>query len=131
MNQPHKNTIVDDHRNMLQVSKNISAFQEQNMKSWSFIFLDGVDKVKVNWNFIKKNKNLDFYAGKVGYDIKFKKDFDPHLNPERTQIGVDRLIASTKFLFWSETNVKIKINGKVWKTIDLQQEEVETSAPKK
>lgn len=130
MSQPKENTVVDDHRNMLQVSKNISDFQEQNLKSWGFIFFNDVDSVSVKWNFFRKNKTKDFFAGKVDFDVKFTKGVNPSLTPELTQIGIDRLIASTKFLFWSETVVKIKLNGKSWKISELQ-EEAETSAQKK
>jgi len=130
MSQPNQNTIVDDHRNMLQISKKISVFQEQNLKSWAFIFFNDVQKVKVDWNFIRKNKTKDFYAGKVTFDIQFSKGINPQLTPEQTQTGIDQLIASTKFLFWSETQVKVKVNGKVWK-IKESLEVAETSAPKK
>ena len=130
MSQPKENSIVDDHRNMLQVSKNISEFQEQNLKSWGFIFFNDVDSVEVKWNFFRKNKTNDFYAGKVGFNVKFKRGVNPSLTPELTQIGIDRLIASTKFLFWSETKVIVKLDGKSWELSKLQ-EEVETSAQKK
>lgn len=112
MNQPHKRTIVDDHRNMLQVSKKVSIFQEQNLKSWAFIFFDGVERVSVNWNFIKNNENKDFYAGEIAFDIKFKKGVD--IDPIKAKVGMDSLIASTKFLFWNESNVTIKKSGKEW-----------------
>lgn len=112
MSQP-ENNVVDDHRNMLALSKNISGFQEQNLKSWAFIFFDNVDKVEVKWNFFKNNKSKDFYAGKVVFDIKFKKGIEIDL--EKAQVGLDRLEASTKFLFWSETKVTIKKSGKIWK----------------
>lgn len=124
-----KQTMVDDHRNMLMLSKNISDFQENNLKSWAFIFLNNVDTVKVSWNFIRKNKASDFYAGKVDFDIKLKsKDIAPE-DVDKTQIGVDQLIASTKFLFWSETQVKIKINGKTW-TSQLQKDQEILPQPK-
>ena len=110
-----KQTIVDDHRNMLMLTKNISDFQENNLKTWAFIFFTGVDKVQVSWDFIRRNKNNDFYPGKVTFDIKFKKEAEANLTPEATQTGVDQLVASTKFLFWSETKVNVKINGKKWK----------------
>ncbi len=127
MDKP-ENNIVDDHRNMLQVSKNISAFQEQNLKSWAFIFFDDVDKVEVKWNFYKNNKSRDFYAGKVTFDVKFSKGVK--MDPEKAQIGMDRLIASTKFLFWKETKVTIKKSGKVWK-INQQLESTKISVQPK
>ena len=113
MNQ-HETTIVDDHRNMLQVSKKISVFQEQNIKSWAFIFFDDVEKVSVDWNFIKNNKNKDFFAGKVVFNIKFKRG--TKFDPIKAQTGIDSLVASTKFLFWKDTNVIIKKSGKKWIT---------------
>ena len=60
MSQPNQNTIVDDHRNMLQISKKISVFQEQNLKSWAFIFFNDVQKVKVDWNLLEKTKQKTF-----------------------------------------------------------------------
>lgn len=98
--------IVDDHKNMLALTKNISSFQEENLKKWPFIFFDGVESLKVSWDFFKNNKSRDFYAGVVNFDITLKT------NEQVNQTAVDQLVASTKFLFWSETKVKIKINGK-------------------
>lgn len=118
-------TVVDDHRNMLMVSKNISEFQEQNLKSWAFIFFDNVKEVNVSWNFIKNNKNKDFYPGRVDFDIKFEKG--TKFDPDKAQEGIDRLVACTKFLFWSETKVNIKKSGRKWTINKSQKEENQTS----
>lgn len=120
MNQPNQQSVVDDHRNMLQISKNVSKFQEDNMKSWVFIFFENVEKVEVSWNFFRKNKSQDLYAGKVTYDIYFQKGFEVDLDKARR--GLDILEACTKFLFWKETLVTIKKNGKKW-NINLPKEE--------
>lgn len=111
--EQHKNTIVDDHRNMLQVSKNISKFQEENLKSWAFIFLDDVEQVKISWNFFRRNKAKDFFPGKISYDIRFKKDSEVDL--EKMNLGIDQIVACVKFMFWRETKVDMKIDGKKWK----------------
>jgi len=122
----HSQSIVDDHRNMLQVSKNISKFQEDNLKSWAFIFFENVDKVSVSWDFFKKNKSRDFYAGTVTYDIKFKKN--TKIDDEKAIKAINTIEACTKFLFWNDTKIVIKNNGKVWK-INLPSQE-QTLAPK-
>ena len=112
----NKQNIVDDHRNMLMLSKNISEFQENNLKTWSFIFLEGVDTVKVSWNFIDNNENKDFFPGEVTFDVTFKEGAGPETDFENIQTGFEKLVAATKFLFWSETEVIIKQNGTKWTT---------------
>lgn len=104
--------IIDDHRNMLMVSKKISNFQETNLKSWAFVFFENVEKSEVSWNFIKDNEDEEFYAGKVVFNIVFQKG--TKVDSKIAQTGIDRLIASTKLLFWKETEVEVKRNGKKW-----------------
>lgn len=130
MSQLKDQHIVDDHRNMLMVSKKISKFQEANLQSWAFLFFDKLDKLEVNWNFIRKNKNRDFYPGKITFDLKFPKDHN--IDDETAQLAIDRLTACTKFLFWSETEVIVKKSGKKW-TIEknnLQNQSSTTSQKK-
>lgn len=95
--------IVNDHRNMLMVSKNISKFQENNLKSWSFICFDSVDKAEVEWDFIKNNPSKDFYPGKVVFNIHLKEKND------NQQERIDKIVACTKFLFWKETEVVVNL----------------------
>jgi hypothetical protein len=104
-----KNNIVDDHRNMLMISKNLSDFQIKNLQSWSFLFFEGIDSVEISYNFLD-NKG-DFNAGKITFDIQTKKE----INKEEKEKGKEFLTASTKFMFWSDTKVIIKKNGKLWK----------------
>lgn len=118
VNKKDTQTIVDDHRNMLMVSKKISKFQEENLKSWAFLFFPGLSKLEVNWNFLKKVTNDEgeddevFYPGKVDFDLKFPKGYK--IPDEQVEEGIDRLIACTKFLFWGETQVNVKKSGKIW-----------------
>ena len=109
-----ENTVVDDHRNMLMVSKKVSVFQEQNLKSWAFLFFEGLKEVEVSWDFIRKNKAQDFFPGKISYNLKFDKGTE--ISDEVATVGLERLEACVKFLFWSETKVNIKKNGKKWTT---------------
>ena len=105
MEKPHPN-VVDSHRNMLMISKNLSDFQLENMKRWAFIFLTNVNKVSIDWSFIKDD---EFHPGEVSYDIEMGEDQD-------LDTGLMYLTASTKVMFWTDTEVKIKVNGKEWKT---------------
>ena len=118
--------IVDSHRNMLMVSKNLSEFQIQNMKQWPFVFLNDVSSVKVNWNFIKKNEEDkdEFYPGEVEYEIEMGED--PNL-----EMGLTHLELSTKLMFWSDTTVKLKVNGKLWKPLMKSSNTKKTSQKKK
>jgi len=129
MSQPNQPTVVDDHRNMLMVSKKISKFQEQNLKSWAFLFFENLNEAEVSWSFIKNNANQDFYPGKVEFNLKFKRG--SKLDPEKCQEGMDRLIACTKFLFWSETDVKVKKSGRKWTINKSPKEATQTSQKKK
>jgi len=105
-------TIVDDHRNMLMLTKKVSDFQENNLKSWAFVFFDNVDSVNVSWNFLKNNSNEEFFPGDVEFNIIFNNNTLENLDKE--QKGLNMLIAATKFLFWSETNIVVKKNGVLW-----------------
>jgi len=105
-------TVVDDHRNMLMVSKKISVFQEQNLKSWAFLFFPELREQEVEWDFIRRNKSKDFYPGKITFNLKFPKGTE--IDDQVAQEGINRLEACVKFLFWNETKVSIKKNGKKW-----------------
>lgn len=120
--------IVDSHRNMLMVSKNLSEFQIQNMKQWPFVFLNGVKSVKVNWNFIKKNEEDqdEFYPGEITYEIEMESASDIDIN-----VGLLHLDTSSKLMFWSDTIVKFKVNGKLWKLLQKSSNTKKTSQKKK
>lgn len=108
MEQDQK-TLMDDHRNMLMVSKNISEFQEKNLKAWPLIVFDDIDKVEISYNFIN-NKGL-FFAGDIVFNIFFKGE-EP--NEKVKKQGLTALDYWTKILFYTDTKVNFKINGKKW-----------------
>lgn len=109
MEQQAQKTILDDHRNMLMVSKKISEFQEINLKTWGLIVFDDVDSVKIDYNFIKKDQ---FYPGNVCFDFKFKNGKIP--TGEKKNKGITSLYTWTCLLFWTDTKVTFKVNGKKW-----------------
>lgn len=109
--QSNKGTIVDDHRNMLMVSKNISEFQEQNLKQWPMIVFDKLLAAKVDFDFI--NAKDEFYEGSVTFDFTFNEGEYP--TEEKRKQAFQDLTIWTKFLFWSDTEVKFKLRGKEWK----------------
>jgi hypothetical protein len=105
-----KNTIIDDHRNMLSVSKNISIFQEQNLKKWPYIVFDNISKCNIKYNFISKEE--EFYEGIVEFDFIFKNNESPS-EIIKTR-GLNSLKEWTQSLFWSNTHVVFKIKGEEW-----------------
>lgn len=106
----NKNNIVDDHRNMLMVSKNISIFQESNLKQWPMIVFDNIDSVNIDYDFI--NSEEEFYEGKVVFDFSFKDGQFPI--DEKKQKALEDLTTWTRFLFWSNTSVEFKLKGNEW-----------------
>lgn len=105
MSRAESNTIIDDHRNMLMFSKNLSQFQINNMNGWVHVFFTNVEKADVSWNFID-GEGL-FCSGSVNYDLTLGEN-------EETNIACNYLILATKTLFWEQTEVIIKINGELW-----------------
>lgn len=108
--QPKEQNIVDDHRNMLSVSKKISDFQENNLKSWAHIVFNDIEKVKIKYDFI--NKEDEFYAGTIVYDFTFKEGKEP--DSHRKTKALEDLTRWTQVLFWTDTKVVFKNKGKKW-----------------
>ena len=100
-----QNTLIDSHRNMLMFSKNLSSFQLDNLKNWPFIFFDGVTSSSLDYNFVRGD---EFYAGTVEFDITTQQT-------ENLEAAILHLEAATKLMFWTDTKVIIKINGRKWK----------------
>jgi hypothetical protein len=114
--------IVDSHRKMLMVSKNLSDFQIENLRNWPFLFFTTVESVSVEWNFIDDNDL--FYEGEVSFDVKTSDTND-------LGVAVMYLEASTKVMFWTDTKVSVKINGELWKKTKTSSNTKKISTPKK
>lgn len=107
-------TIIDDHRNMLIFSGNISSWQLQNLQTWPYIVFDNIDTVHIEYNFKKwneENGEADVGSGKVVFDIKFSEE------PKEDDLEkrIEDLKFWTKAMFWQETEVLIKKDGEKWR----------------
>lgn len=108
MSQPNK---VDDHRNMVMVSKCISEFQENNLKTWGHIVFNDVETVKIDYDFVD-GKREEFYAGKVSFDFTFREGKEP--DEDRKKHAFKNLTNWCQVLFWADTEVSFKKKGKKW-----------------
>ena len=94
------NDLVNQHRQMMLLSGNLSDFQLQNLKNYPYVFFDGVEKVEINYNF---GDDGVVTPGEIFYKIKLKK----RAKKKSLKKNEDELIACVKFLFWKETKVYI------------------------
>lgn len=99
-------TVLDDHRKMLTVSKHLSDFQLQNLKKWAFIAFDSVDKSSVDYSFIDGEDQ--FYAGRVVFKINLGKDISLEEKIKRSTFLADW----TRVLFWTDTKIEVFVNDK-------------------
>lgn len=104
-----QNTIIDDHRNMLMVSKKMSTFQITQLEMWGFIVFDDIKSIKVKYNF---DDGEVINQGSVEYIFNFKGEAPTGLIKDK---GLESLTNWTKSIFWADTKVKFKIGNKVWK----------------
>jgi len=119
--------MIDDHRKMLMVSGNLSEFQIVQLKGWPYLVFDNVDKVEIEYDFLKKkskvltlddivdedDKEEDVHAGTITYNVFLSNEIIV------TEDNLNNIAQWTKFLFWLDTEVifKLKVGGKKWKTL--------------
>ena len=106
-------SIIDDHRNMLMLSGNLSSFHIDNLKTFPKIVFDNIKNFTLHYDFYEgKGDAKKLYSGKVIYDLTFDKE------PEYTVEELQRRMSDIKFwvrtLFWKDTGVTIKKDGKRW-----------------
>ena len=115
MQNNDKNADIDAHRSLTLVSGNLSEFQLTNLKTWPFIVFSDLEKVTISYNFLENLEGGDvpsFCAGTVEFDCCFK---DGKLMTELAEKKArNQLIIWTKFLFWKDTKVLFKKDGKLW-----------------
>lgn len=105
--------LVEEHRKMLIISGNLSQFQITNISNWPWVLCEDLEKCKVKYSFLKKIPDQEnegvfqdlVYSGEVLYTWIFKK------KTKRSEIKkqIDQITEWTKFLFWNDTVVKVKV----------------------
>lgn len=115
MENNNSEKILNEHRQMLLFSGNISDFQLTNLKNWPYIvFGDELDKVEIHYDFKlaqpDEEKVTDITAGTVSFDLYFKNNE----RPSDIETQIQYLEIWTKYLFWQDTNVSFKVEGKEW-----------------
>lgn len=98
-------SILDDHRKMLTLSKSLSDFQINNLQKWPLVAFNNVKDSSVQYNFLDQEDV--FYAGEVFYKITV----DSEVIDDEVKKRALALINWTKALFWNDTNVEVDING--------------------
>ena len=108
-----KGSVIDDHRNMLIFSGNLSSFHLDNLKTFPKIVFDDIKNFTLHYDFYTgKGDDKKLCSGKVIYDIVFEKD--PDLTTEELQKRMSDLKFWVRTLFWKDTRVTVKKNGKRW-----------------
>jgi len=98
---------LEEHKQIVIMTGNISDFQLKNLKTWPFILFDDVETVTIDYNFTETVKNEDgensegIGAGKVKFSIKSKA--------EPTEKAIETIKNWTKVLFWNDTVVEVNI----------------------
>lgn len=110
--------INQEHKYITQLTGKLSDYQLTNMKTWPFVVFDNLEKVTIEYNFEKetidettKEKTVVLYAGFVTYDFIFKTE----VKEEQKEKALQALTVWTKFMFWKDTEVNFKKEGKEWK----------------
>ena len=110
--------LVEDHRKMVAMTGNLSDFQLVQLKAWPKIVIDDkyVSEVKVTYDFTRKNDEdrEELHAGKVIYDFHFINGV-PYPKEELKK-RLQNLVNWTKYLFWEDTEVEIKKQGRAWQS---------------
>lgn len=116
MNNEHDN-IVEEHRKMVLMSGKISDFQLENLKKWPFIaFGRNLDKIEIEYDFTTSkdgnDKSMEVCAGYVTYNFHFNDNFK--MSKDDILARLSSLTVWVKYLFWKDTQIKFKKEGKSW-----------------
>ena len=105
--------VIDDHRNMLMFSGNLSKFHLDNLKAFPKIVFDDIKTFTLHYDFYTgKDEDKKLCSGKIIYDIVFNTE--PTQSKDDLQKRTDDLKFWVRSLFWKDTRVTIKKDGKKW-----------------
>lgn len=116
-NKSHEEKVVDDHRQMLLLSGNLSEFQLENLKKWPFVvFGTDLKKVDVSYNFVLEEEEADLEAGRNIFpgEITFDFTFNNKPDTDYSSKCITMLEMWTRFMFWKDTKVNFKVEGEEW-----------------
>lgn len=110
--------IIDEHKQAVIMTGNLSNFHIENLQKWPFIIFDEeLESVSINYDFKNTDASLKYDSleshispGFVEYDLKLKKGVKVNNASQK----LEALTAWVKSIFWQETEVKIKRNGRKW-----------------
>lgn len=101
----NQNTILDDHRSMLTISKSLSDFQLENLQKWPFVLFQDILESSIEYNFLDE-EGL-FFAGKIKFNLKLLME---QSNKKEIMEKANFLSSWVKILFWTDTQVEVFIN---------------------
>jgi hypothetical protein len=104
--------IINEHKQAFIQTKNLSDFHINNLNKIvpSCFRQYGLDSVTVNYNFLDQAGNLT--PGSVEYDVSFKGI--PTYTKQDKETCIEVIKTAIKTIFFSETEVSIKVKGKIW-----------------
>lgn len=91
------------------LANRISEIQEKNLKMFPFVFFDGVQMVKIDYDLghaISEESKEVHHKSFVGYHIMMGVGDDP------SAARLEMLEKAVRQLFWNDIRVEIHINGK-------------------
>lgn len=91
------------------LANRISEIQEKNLKSYPFIFFNGVKSVKIDYNLSKVDDNglMNHEDHHVTFDLELEESAQDHLEKR-----FDAIEVSARAIFWSDLKVRVYFNGK-------------------
>lgn len=103
---------INDHKQALLSSGNLSDFHINNLKSIiPFAFKPyGLESFTIEYNF--KGEDGIVYPGVVEYNLRFKGI--PSYTKEEKEFSRSMVKECVKNIFFNETTVSLKVNGKLW-----------------
>jgi hypothetical protein len=108
------------------LANRINPMQEKNLKTFPFIFFNGVDEATVDYDF-NNNTVIEFEADKKNLDIKYKFNepdisnfyvcYSLKVNMTAQNDSIlkrcEAIEAAVRTLFWKDTRVKVIVNDTI------------------
>jgi hypothetical protein len=86
------------------LSGRISESHEKNLKMYAFVFFNGVNSAKIDYNLDRSSDDKKY----VTYHLEIHPDFFNNKLKKR----FEAIQSATRTLFWSDLEVNVYLNGK-------------------